>query len=200
MGVDHLNRSPAIFLDRDGVINRNVLNPATDEWESPLTPEQVVLTPGVLPALRRLREAKFFLFVVSNQPNYAKGKTSLETLNAIHERLAGILKEAGIEIDAWYYCFHHPEGIVAGYAGACTCRKPSPFFLLQARDEFSIDMENSWMVGDRPGDVACGRAAGVRTIRVHHAEEGQAGRELDSAPDYVAEGLAEAVEIILREA
>lgn len=194
MGVDGLTKSAAVFLDRDGVINRNVLNPATGAWESPLEPEQVDLAPGVLPAMRRLRDAGYLLFAVSNQPNYAKAKSSLETLEAIHERLRKRIADAGIEIAHFYYCFHHPDGVVPEYSGPCQCRKPSPYFLLQARDAFDLDMERSWMIGDRASDIECGRRAGVRTIRIVNAEEG--AQEDSAEPEFVADGLPAAAAII----
>ena len=158
--------APAVFLDRDGVLNRNVFNPATRAWEAPHHPDDFVLTPGALPALARLAAGGFRLFVVSNQPDYALGKASLEAIAAIHHRLAAQLTAAHVEVDAFYYCYHHPRGIVPGYSGDCACRKPSPYFLFQAHDSYGIELAASWMVGDRASDIACGRAAGVRTIRI----------------------------------
>jgi D-glycero-D-manno-heptose 1,7-bisphosphate phosphatase len=151
----------AIFLDRDGVLNQNILNPSTGEYESPLTPEKFVLLPGVIAALRLLRASGYWLFVVSNQPNYAKGKTSMGTLNAIHHKFEAILQEEEISFEAFYYCFHHPA-----FTGECACRKPSPFFLLKARDAFAVSLADSWMIGDRSSDIVCGRAAGTRTVRI----------------------------------
>jgi len=198
MGV-HLLKRPAVFLDRDGVINRNVLNPLTQAWESPLSPDQLQLMPGASSAMRALREAGFLLFVVSNQPNAAKAKTSPAMLHAIHDRLLEFLQRDAVEVDAFYYCFHHPHGVVAEFSGPCECRKPSPFFLFQARDQFAVDLESSWMVGDRRSDVECGPAAGVHTIRiVNPGEESVAGPE-QPQPEFVAENLAAASAIILQQ-
>jgi D-glycero-D-manno-heptose 1,7-bisphosphate phosphatase len=149
----------AIFLDRDGVINRNVRNPATGEDESPLTVEGFSLLPGVMPALRSLRTAGYQLFLVSNQPNHAKGKASLATLDAIHYKFLSHLMWERIEFEAFYYCLHHPQGVVAGYSGACVCRKPLPYFLFEAQRSFALDLRRSWMVGDRMTDVECGAVA-----------------------------------------
>jgi D-glycero-D-manno-heptose 1,7-bisphosphate phosphatase len=151
----------AVFLDRDGVLNRNVWNPATSNFESPLTPEQFELLPRVIPALRLLRDAGYLLFLVSNQPNYAKGKANMDTLAAIHNRLERVLAEAHITLAAYYYCFHHPA-----FTGECICRKPSPHFLYKARDTFGVELQRSWMVGDRTTDIQCGRAAGTRTVKI----------------------------------
>jgi D-glycero-D-manno-heptose 1,7-bisphosphate phosphatase len=176
----------AVFLDRDGVLNRNVWNPATNQNESPLTPEEFELLPDVLPALRLLCDAGYLLFLVSNQPNYAKGKASMDTLNAIHCRLETALTEAEISFVAFYYCFHHPE-----FTGECICRKPSPYFLFQARDAFGIHLAASWMVGDRAADIECGRASGTRTIEISDLSASK------TKADYAAAGLWSAARIIM---
>ena len=175
----------AIFLDRDGVLNWNVFNPLTGEYESPLTPEQFVLLPGVISALRLLRASGYWLFLVSNQPNYAKGKTSMDMLNAIHHKLKTILQNEEISFEAFYYCFHHPD-----FTGECLCRKPSPYFLFKARDTFAVSLADSWMIGDRATDIACGRAAGVRTIRIYdssvpHVETGDVATDLWTAAQFI---------------
>jgi D-glycero-D-manno-heptose 1,7-bisphosphate phosphatase len=176
----------AVFLDRDGVLNRNVWNPATNQYESPLTPEQFELLPDVLPALRLLCDAGYLLFLVSNQPNYAKGKASMDMLNAIHCRLETALTEAKISFAAFYYCFHHPE-----FTGECMCRKPSPYFLFQARDIFGVHLGASWIVGDRATDVECGRSAGMRTIEISDSSAST------TKADYAAAGLWSAARIIM---
>jgi D-glycero-D-manno-heptose 1,7-bisphosphate phosphatase len=170
MGTDWHGGRRAVFLDRDGVINRNVLNPATGEWESPLTADDFEFVSGAIDGLRDLQAAGFLLFLVSNQPNYAKGKSSFEALRSIHEKFLLGLTQAGIEFARFYYCFHHPHGNIVGYSGPCECRKPSPHFLLRARAEFDVDIARSWMIGDRPTDVACGKAAGTKTIFIDVGE------------------------------
>lgn len=162
----------AVFLDRDGVLNRNIWNPATSAYESPLTPEQFELLPNVIPALQVLKDSGFLLFLVSNQPNYAKGKASMSMLDAIHRRLESALADAGVQFAAYYYCFHHPV-----FTGKCICRKPSPYFLFKARDTFGVNLAQSWMVGDRATDIQCGRAAGVRTIEISGAIASKAGAD-----------------------
>lgn len=184
-------------MDRDGVINRNVLNAETVAWESPLRAEELELVPGAVEAMQRLQAAGFLLLVVSNQPNYAKGKATLDTLDAIHERLLEQLEQANIDIAEFYYCLHHPQGIVADYSGACECRKPSPYFLLKAKAEFDLDMDRSWMVGDRESDIQCGQSAGVRTIRIVNHAEGNVHEPLAGSSGLTASNLAEAATIIL---
>jgi D-glycero-D-manno-heptose 1,7-bisphosphate phosphatase len=197
MGVGALNKRAAVFLDRDGVINRNVLNLLTGTWESPLTVEDFEMMPNALVALRALRKAGFLLFVVSNQPNYAKAKATLQTLESIHKRFLRILSEEQVDFAQFYYCLHHPQGVVPEYSGPCCCRKPSPFFLLQARDEFYLDMKRSWMVGDRDADIQCGQAAGVRTIRVFNEQESDRADSGETHADFQVDGLDAAVAIIL---
>src|SRR5580658_7313224 len=192
MGTDNRGGRRAVFLDRDGVINRNVWNPATLEYESPLTADAFELLPGVLSALAELRRAGYLIFLVSNQPNYAKQKVSMEILDAIHQKLIAATARAGIAWAACYYCFHHPEGFIQGYSGACVCRKPSPYFLFWARRDFGLELSLSWMIGDRESDVQCGRAAGTRTILI---ADGEAGGVVVTA-DHRAVDLAQAVRLI----
>jgi D-glycero-D-manno-heptose 1,7-bisphosphate phosphatase len=195
MGSRDLGHS-AVFLDRDGVINALVLNRATGRMESPLVPDDLQIIDGVIPALRRLQKASYPLILVSNQPNYALGKSTLETLGAIHCRLETALIGAGLRFTRFSYCLHHPTGVVPGYSGLCVCRKPSPWFLLRARDDFGYSLADSWMIGDQPTDAQCGRAAGTRTIRVN---SGSVVAERSGTPaDYMVWQLPDAVEIILK--
>jgi D-glycero-D-manno-heptose 1,7-bisphosphate phosphatase len=195
MGISDLGR-PAVFLDRDGVLNALVLNPATGRMESPLTPDDLCLIDGVIPALDRLQRAGYPLVLVSNQPNFALGKSTLDTLGAVHSRLEAALIGAGIHFARFSYCLHHPKGVVPGYSGLCVCRKPSPWFLLRARDDFGYSLADSWMIGDQPTDTQCGRSAGARTIRVN---SGAVVAERNGAPaaDYLVWQLSQAAEIIL---
>lgn len=185
----------AVFLDRDGVLNSLVLNRDSGRYESPLSPEQFQMIDGVLPALWRLQSAGYALILVSNQPNFALGKSSLETLTRIHQELTTELLSAGVHFARFCYCLHHPKGVTPGYSGLCVCRKPSPWFLLRARDELGVSLPHSWMIGDQPTDMQCGRAAGVRTIRIGAAPMAATGQ--NDAPEHTAAHLAGAVEIIL---
>lgn len=198
MGIGKVGR-PAVFLDRDGVLNPLVLNPATGRMESPLTAEDFLLGAGVAEALRRLESAGYLLVLVSNQPNYALGKCSFSRLAEIHGKLTGELTAAGVSFARFCYCLHHPRGVLPGYSGTCACRKPSPWFLLRAGEELGLAMADSWMVGDQPTDVQCGKAAGVRTIRIAAADSGAlfgcSGG--DPCADYTAGNLADAAAIIL---
>ena len=156
----------AVFLDRDGVINELALNPNTGEYESPHIPAEAKILPGAVAAARRLQEAGFLLFIVSNQPSYAKGKATLENIKAIAAKVEQALREGGVRLAKAYYCYHHPLGIVPGLSGPCGCRKPGTQSLFEARDHYSLDLGRSWMIGDQETDVECGRRAGCRTILI----------------------------------
>jgi D-glycero-D-manno-heptose 1,7-bisphosphate phosphatase len=198
MGIGKMTRS-AIFLDRDGVINPMVLNPATGRMESPLTPSDFRLVDGTIPALGRLQQAGYLLVLVSNQPNYALGKTTFDTHTNIHRALVDSLDRAGIHFVRFCYCLHHPRGFTPGYSHVCECRKPSPGLLLQARDDLSLTLGDSWMIGDQPTDTRCGRAAGTRTIRIIAERSGPRPvvEAADAFADYFARDLTEAAAIIL---
>ena len=183
----------AVFLDRDGVINQNVFYPDSSEFESPRSVEEFELYPWTLEALRRLCDAGYMLFVVSNQPNFAKGKSSLEPLREIGDALIAQTAASGIDIVASYYCFHHPASLLPGYS-ACNCRKPSPKFLFEAAAEYNLELEQSWMVGDRPTDIECGLRAGVKTIRIAPDHPGVV--EMIVQPHYDAVNLLEATKVI----
>ena len=137
----------AVFLDRDGTLNvdRNYLS----------DPAQLEIIPGTGPALRRLMEAGFLLFIVTNQSGIGRGYYTLANMHAVHERLCAELAEDGIRFEKIYFAAESPEQPSRG-------RKPSPQFLFDARDEFGLDLAQSYMVGDKLIDVECGRNAGVK--------------------------------------
>jgi D-glycero-D-manno-heptose 1,7-bisphosphate phosphatase len=204
MGNPSPYRKRAVFLDRDGVINRNIWNPATREYEAPLTAEAFELLPGVPHGLAELQGAGFLLFVVSNQPNYAKGKSGIDAPVEIHRKLLALAADAGVLFAGCYYCFHHPDGSHADYAGTCLCRKPSPYLLLQAQSCFGLDLTRSWMIGDRESDIRCGKAAGARAILIeapHSIHTGSEGVQQQcfsaSVADAYAADLPSAVRIVL---
>lgn len=179
----------AVFLDRDGVINANVFYADTGEVEAPRTAADFTLLPGVLETMKRLQDAGYLLFLVSNQPNQAKRKAKAADHEAIQAQLKAALDGAGIRIEEFFYCFHHPKGVEPSLSGPCDCRKPSPFFLNKARDSHKLDMAQSWMIGDRDTDIQCGKAAGVRTIAIAETAMGA---------DHAAASLHQAAAIILR--
>lgn len=199
MGIDCLKSMSrrAVFLDRDGVLNRNVFYADSGEFESPRFVEDLEIFSWTVTAAKLLSDQGFALFIVSNQPSFAKGKASLEQLVRVGARVREELEAAGVRLTRNYYCFHHPQSKVAGF-GDCICRKPSPEFLLRAAAEFGIDLGASWFVGDRATDIECGRRAGVRTIRVAPDHPDAGWQEEHPLAEFQAKDLAAAAEIILR--
>ena len=188
----------AIFFDRDGVINQLALNPKTGEYESPHSVNELEIMPGALDALKKAGAAGYLLFLVSNQPSYAKGKTTLDNIKAIHDRLHDILLGHGIKFAEYYYCYHHPDGIVPGYSGPCECRKPGQKNMEHARTTFDLDMSRSWFVGDQDMDIECGYKAGTRTVLIENKLS--AAKRGESKPDYLTNNIGEAIDIILKNA
>ena len=151
-------RHKVIFLDRDGVLNRLVVEPEQGTLHSPLHPTQVEILPGVPEALRELKELGYWLVVVSNQPAAAKGQTTLGNLEAVHARVLRECAQAGGQIDHSEICFHTASQ-------RCTCRKPAPGLLQNAARALGMRgkswREDSWMVGDGITDIEAGRRFGV---------------------------------------
>ena len=184
----------AVFLDRDGCLNEDWFNPATGAWESPMSPGDLILRPGVVDGLRRLQGAGLPLVLVSNQPSFAKGKCSLADLEAVHARFLALLEPARVRFLDCCYCHHHPDAVMPGYGGACSCRKPAPGFLHRSAERYALALSGSWMIGDRDTDIACGKRAGTRTIQIANPRAGDhAGK---AAPDHRARDFAAAVAII----
>jgi D-glycero-D-manno-heptose 1,7-bisphosphate phosphatase len=186
----------AVFLDRDGVINDLVLNPNTGNYEAPQRIEDFNLKEGVIESLLLLKDAGFMLFLITNQPDYAKGKTSLETLESIRGKSEDLMVGSGIGFEEYFYCYHHPKGVIEGYSYECECRKPKPFFIFEANKKYDLDLSSSWFVGDRSTDVECGKAGGMKTIFIN--EPTSSGTVDSSDPDYEADSLVEAVDIIVK--
>ena len=197
MGISKIVEK-GVFLDRDGVINYNVFNQATGEWESPHHPQDLKLFPWSIESLRRLLENKFKLFLISNQPSYAKGKTSLENIKAVQEKFHSILIANKIFFTEYYYCYHHPQGIVPELSVECDCRKPGIFFLREAERKYSLSMSSSWIIGDRDSDIICGSKAGVKTILISNRERLKTEKLGKITPDFIVSNLLEATEIIIQ--
>jgi len=158
----------AVFLDRDGTINKLVYYPDHGVVDSPFLPSQLALMPGAAKAIAKLGKRGFLLVLVSNQPGVAKGNMKKKDFAAIDRKLDALLAKEGARLDAKYYCPHHPKAKLAAYRKKCACRKPKAGMLLQAAKEYGIDLKRSYMVGDGINDVKAGRAAGCTTVFVGH--------------------------------
>jgi D-glycero-D-manno-heptose 1,7-bisphosphate phosphatase len=191
----------AIFLDRDGVINSYVYNAEFGTVDSPSSPDQFSLAPGVGQAVAELNRLGFLVIVVSNQPGIAKGKFTPALLDQMTAKMHAGIAAAGGKLDAVYYCLHHPDALVTKYKVRCQCRKPLPGMLLEAAGEWDIDLQRSYMVGDGITDLEAGRSAGVRTVFIGQSKAYifEAFEKHGIQPDLMAATLADAVKIIRRE-
>jgi len=170
---------PAVFLDRDGVLNRTFIRDGVSH--PPQTLEQFELLPGVADAARRLAEAGWPLVVVTNQPDVARGNQTRQTIEAMHRVLHQRLPLLDV------LCCYHDT------ADRCECRKPKPGMLLEAARRWRLDLRRSVMVGDRWSDVAAGQAAGCRTVLVWTPHSGSER----CRPDHTVHELAEAAAWVL---
>ena len=178
-------KQKAVFLDRDGTINKYVgFLRNIDDFE---------LLPGVAEAVKLINASGYLAIVATNQPVIARGEVTVPELQLIHNKMETLLGAEGAYLDAIYYCPHHPH---RGYPGEvealkidCDCRKPKPGMLLKAAEDFNISLEDSWMIGDGENDVKAGKAAGCKTVLIGTGEFGQ---------DSTAENLLDAVNQILQ--
>lgn len=163
------NKQKAIFLDRDGTINKYVgFLRNIDDFE---------LLPGVTEAIRKINSSGYLAVVVTNQPVIARGEVTFEQLDEIHNKMETLLGQEGAYLDAIYFCPHHPdkgfEGEIPELKIDCDCRKPKPGMLFRAAEDFNIDMNSSWMVGDGRIDIKAGQNAGCRTALIGEEDYGQ---------------------------
>ena len=170
----------AVFLDRDGVINRAVVRDG-----KPYPPASVAefeLLPGVVEACAELKAAGFLLVVATNQPDVGRGTQRREEVEAMHAKMCAALPLDRVEV-----CYDPGQGQPSEF------RKPAPGMLLRAARELSIDLPRSFMVGDRWGDIDCGAAAGCRTVFIDYGYD----EPLRAAPDFRAGNLRDAAAIII---
>jgi D-glycero-D-manno-heptose 1,7-bisphosphate phosphatase len=149
-------RRPALFLDRDGVLNED------DNYVG--TPERVRWVEGARDAVRHANDLGYYVFVVTNQAGVARGFYTEAEVKALHRWMAAQLREAGASVDDWRYCPHHPEGAVEQYRSLHPWRKPSPGMLLDLVGSWPVIREGSVMIGDKDSDCAAAKAAGVRAL------------------------------------
>ena len=179
------NPQKAIFLDRDGTINRYVgFLRDIDDFE---------LIDGVSQAIVSINQSEFLSIVVTNQPVIARGEVTEDELSEIHSKMETLLGKDGAYIDDIYYCPHHPhkgyEGEIEALKIDCACRKPKPGMLLQAAKDHNIDLAESWMIGDSENDILAGKAAGCKTAYIGKENFGQ---------DISGNSLLDVVKIILK--
>ncbi len=177
-------KQKAIFLDRDGTINKYVgFLRNIDEFE---------ILPSVAKAIKRINASGYLAIVVTNQPVIARGEVTISELDEIHNKMETLLGAEGAYLDAIYYCPHHPH---KGYKGEipelkidCECRKPKPGMLIKASQDYNVDLLNSWIIGDGENDIMAGKNAGCHTALIGNSQYGQ---------ELSGDSLLEIVDIIL---
>lgn len=181
-------------MDRDGTLNELALNPSNGDWESPHSAAETRLVPGLNEAMKVLAATGLPLFVVSNQPSVAKAKCSFEDLKAVHAVVADAIAASGAKIVQWYYCYHHPQGVVPELTQACECRKPGTLFLRQAAVEHGLDLKASWFIGDQDFDIRCGQDAGCKSIVITNPHS--AKKRVKEKADFTVDSLGAAARIV----
>ena len=179
----------AVFLDRDGTIIEDI------GYLSDIC--QIRILPGAVEAIRSLNDNGFKVIIVTNQAGVARGYFTEFRANEINEKLLQLLAGQGSIVEKIYYCPHHIDGIVEKYKKECNCRKPNPGMILQAAKELDIDINNSFMIGDKSSDSEAGRRAGCRTIVVGGGIDHQEMEVLSQPADHIATDLLEAVKWML---
>ncbi len=182
----------AIFLDRDGTINHD---PGYIKDSS-----EIVILPGVAEGIKKLKnEFGFRVIVISNQAGVAKGLMTIEDVDAVNRRINELLMEEGTSVDSFYYCPFHPD---IDPPEKSICRKPSPLMIVQAAEEFDIDLSQSYMIGDRSSDVESGINAGVKTILLVSLmieKEISVLHNLGKKPNFTAANFTEACNFVIHD-
>lgn len=179
----------AVFLDRDGTINKEVDNLRNIN--------QLRLLPNVAKAIRKLNQNNFLVIIVSNQPVVARGWITEKELAEIHKILMIRLEKQGAKIDAVYYCPHHPNANLRQYRKDCLDRKPNVGLIKKAVEDFDISLSNSFLIGDSTRDIKTAYNAGIKNILVRTGYAGK-DKKFDVVSDFTAKNLLGAVSIICK--
>ena len=189
---------PAVFVDRDGVINEIVWNEDIEQLDSPMRVSQFKFLPHVADALKLIKEKGYYIFVVTNQPGAAKGKTDLATLYDINTYMIDSLSKEGVDIDDLFMCPHYPKELPLTkekfLIKKCNCRKPEPGLIYRAMRKYNIDMTRSFMIGDSCTDVSAGAAVGLQTIFTGDLKCDLCKKLGDLSPDLIAKDLFDAAQ------
>lgn len=178
----------AVFLDKDGTLIEDV--------PYNVDPLKMRLCAGVVEGVQMLAAAGYELFIVTNQSGVARGYFPESALVAVEKHLRQVLGGFGVAISGFYYCPHHPQGIVKEFAIDCDCRKPRPGLLKKAAQENQIDLWQSWFIGDILNDVEAGNLAGCRTILIDNGNETEWQLSRQRLPHHIVKDLTAAAKVI----
>lgn len=190
-------KNRAVFLDRDGVINKLVYHSDMGVIDTPFTEKQFKLLPEAGKGIKEINKLGLKAILISNQPGLAKGHYTLDTFQRIEKKMFKELEKSKAFLDATYYCLHHPKG-GGKYKKNCNCRKPKPGLLKKAEIELNLDLKNSFLIGDSLTDIQAGQKVGLKTILLgnHKCDLCRFLEEEKVKPDFIVPDLLDAVEII----
>lgn len=180
--MSDLGKKPAVFLDRDGVL--------AEERSYIASIDDLKIFPYAAGCIRQIHKKGYYAIVATNQSGIARGLFTEELMQEMNDFLI-----CELDVDAVYYCPHHPEGKVMQYRKKCNCRKPGTGMFEAACRDFEINMSESYMVGDRAGDIMAGQNAGIATVLLESGY-GTARMEKDVMPDYILKDLRDVIKIL----
>ncbi|TWR31539.1 HAD family hydrolase [Mucilaginibacter pallidiroseus] len=179
----------AIFLDKDGTLIPDI--------PYNVNPELITLETNAIEGLKQLAAQGYLLAVISNQSGVARGLFEGGKLADVETKLQSLLNNEGLDLAAFYYCPHHPEGDQGGFNIDCDCRKPKPGMLLKAATDLNVDLSSSWMIGDILNDVEAGNRAGCKTVLINNGNETEWLEGDFRKPTYICENINQAAQRIL---
>ena len=183
----------AIFFDRDGVINKEIFRDNLKKWTAPHSVDEIEFNKNIINVLKKIKKKKFLIFIISNQPDYALGLTSLKDLKLVHNKIKKTLSKNYITIKEFFYSFRHKNSIKKNLGPPCFDKKPNPFFLKKAKKKYDLDLTNSWIIGDNQTDIDCGKRAGVKTIGI---DNNIYSFEKINKPDFLIKNIKQILKII----
>lgn len=183
-------RKKAVFLDKDGTLIEDV--------PYNVDPALIRLSPDCLIGLSHLQAEGYLLVIISNQSGVARGYFEASALLKVEGQLNALLARAGITLNGFYYCPHHPDGVIDVLAIDCDCRKPAPGLLLKAAEELNIDLNASWMIGDILNDIEAGNRAGCKSILIDNGNETEWLMNDIRRPAITVKNINEAADYILK--
>lgn len=181
----------AVFIDKDGTLIPDI--------PYNVDPSRISLENNMVQGLKYLQSHGYLLVIISNQSGIAQGYFTEEEFIAAQKKIEQLLKSQAIRLNGFYYCPHHPDGIIKEYSFACDCRKPESGLLLRASSDLNIDLSSSWMLGDILNDVEAGNKAGCRTILIDNGNETEWLMTPERRPNYIVKTINDAAGHIIRE-
>lgn len=191
-------KNKAIFLDRDGVINKLVYQKDEGIIDTPINESQFVMVEKVPESIFKLHSSGYKIIIISNQPGIAKGYFTQKTFKNISKKMHSIFKENKVVVEDEFYCFHHPSAKNLKYRMNCSCRKPGIGLIKKASRIYNIDLKNSYFIGDGIVDLQAAKRAGCKSIFIGNVSSTltEILKEKKLKPTYIAHDLREATAFI----